>query len=377
MQQLFNFPTDELKKSDTTYVSIAQNLHEATITNDKDRIQLENLLSEAEKKLKGSDLPNKDALMEQLEVVLRNRNELVNHTGALMIFITPDDIYYYHLAVPVKDQVQIGDIPFVLPLAEHTQYVQDYHLLSINRESARLFEGHGRYLRDLDMTEFDEEAPVDLETALGTEKEGGSQTMGTYSAGAGGSFVHGHTETSQEKDIDRERYFRIVDRFVYEHYSSKTKWPLVLYTVEENQSVFRSISNNQYLSDVEIVGSAANMKTTEIEKNVADKITELIDKQKQDSLRNLEEVSPVNRIENIPDDLTAASLQGQIDTLYLEKFFDIQGTITEEGLYDPDSDKGDFMNLLVHNVINTGGKVYIYDEGEMPNGQQIIARLRF
>lgn len=378
MQQLFTFPTEELKKKDTLYISIAVELHAARLTNETDRIQFSNILNEAEKELKELDVKEKDALLKQLESVRINQTTLANHTGGLAIYITPEDIYYYDLAVPVEQHMIIDERPYTLPLVENYQYDQDYHLLLLNRDNARLFEGHGSNLTELDMTEIDEEAPVDLETAIGTERTGGELNFGTYGSGPGGpASFHGHNETSQEKDIDRENYFRIVDKFIYENYSMVNEWPLILFTIEDNQSVFQSISNNKYLSDFKILGSTANMKDNEINEVVAKEITDMIGKEKRETFSELEEVSPTNRIENIPDDLASASLRGQIDTLYLARGFEIPGTLTDEGFYDREDDRNNFVELLVDKVINTGASVYIFDGEDMPDDKPIIARLRF
>lgn len=378
MKQLFTFPTEELKQKDTVYISIVLELHAARSTNEVDRIQFSNLLNEVEKELKDSDLKEKDALLKQLDVVRLNKNELANHTSGLAVYVTAENIYYYDLAVPVENKYFIGQLPYNLPLVENYQYEQDYHLLLITRETAQIYEGHGPNITKLDMTEIDEEAPVDLETALGTERTGGDLNFGTYGSGAGGpASFHGHNETSQAKDIDRENYFRLVDRFIYDNYSIETQWPLIVYTVEENQAVFHEISNNKYLSDFKILGSTANMKDNEINNVVAEEISNLIGREKREALQELSEVPPTNRIENIPDDLAAASLRGQIHTLYMKKGLEIPGTLTEEGTYDREDDKNNFVELLVDKVINTDALVYILDSEDMPEDHDIIARLRF
>lgn len=381
MKQLFTFPTEELEKRDTIYISIALELHAINLTDDKDRIKFENLLDDAEKELKKSSFEEKDSLLKQLQKVRIHQQSLANQTGGLALYITKNHIYYYDLAVPVDEQITISTDPNVLPLVENFQYDQDYHLLLLTRDKARIFEGHGPNLTELDMTEIDDDAPVDLETALGTEKEGGELSFGTYSSTTGGAgtsqFFHGHNETSQEKDIDREHYFRIVDRFVYVNFSQKSAWPLIVYTTEENQSVFHNISQNKHLSDFKLLGSPANLKENEIKDKVSKEIMNVIGKEKREALAALAEVSPQNRIENIPSDLAMASLRGQIDTLYLEKGLEIPGTITEEGFYDQDSDKNDFVQLLVKKVIETSATVYVFEEDDMPEDQEIIARLRF
>lgn len=381
MKQLFTFPTEELNHKDTLYISMVLELHAARLTNEADQIQFSNLVNKAEKEIDNSDFEEKDALAKQLEQVRIHKSILANHNGGLAVYITANNIYYYDLAIVVESRLTIGKLPDILPLVENFQYEQDYHLLLLNRDDARIFEGHGVNITELDMTEIDEDAPVDLESALGTERKGGELNFGTYSptSGGGGSsqFFHGHNETSEEKDIDREHYFRIVDRFIYDHYSMDSEWPLIVYTIEDNQSVFQSLSNNKHLSDFKILGSTANMKDNEIHEVIAKEIKELIGKEKREALAELEEVSPKNRIENIPDDLVSASLRGQIQTLYLKKGLEIPGTITEDGRYNHEDDKNDFVELLVHQVIDTDASVYVFDSEDMPEGKEIIARLRF
>jgi len=380
MKQLFTFPSEELLQENTQYITIVQELHATTLTNDKDRIQFENLINEARKRIEGSELKEKDALLEQLNIALNNRDSLVKFIGALVLYITPSDIYFYHLSISVSDQVYISDLPYILPVAANAQYTRDYHLLVLNRESIRLFEGHGNKIEEQDLNEY-EEAPVDLETALGTEKEGGSLNFGTYSTGpsqaGSGQFFHGHNETSQEKDIDRKRYFNIVDRFIIDNFSNEFKYPLIVYSVEENQSVFKEISNNRYLNDVNITGSAAGLSVPDIQKKVSETINKLNDLERERLLTRLREASPENRIENIPDDLTSASLQGRIDHLFLEKDFYIPGSITDEGLYDETDDRNNFIHQLVQNVLNSKGNVYIFEHEDMPENTPIAATLRY
>lgn len=379
MKQLFSFPAEELEQ-DTVYVTLAMELFATTLTNDKDRIQFENLVSDAKKQLNDSNIDEKDQLLKQLDTVMGRQDELIQFIGGLTIYITPDDFYYYHLAIPVINRVRIGKKPYILPLISNYQYTRDYNLLVLNRESIRVFEGHGARIEELPISEI-EDAPVDLETALGTEKEGGSLNFGTYSGsgssrGVGQAF-HGHSETSEEKDIDRDRYFNMVDKFVYDNYSNVNHLPLILYSVEENQAVFRNLSNNDYLAKTGINGSAANLNNGDIEERVAQTIDEIIAHQRNELLDRLKETSPDNRIENIPDDLASASLQGRIESLYVEKNAEIAGTLTDEGRYDANDDKNNFVEQIVDNVIRSRGEVYILDPSEMPGDTPIAARLRY
>src|SRR5699024_6251133 len=100
----------------------------------------------------------------------------------------------------------------------------------------------------------------------------------------------------------------LVDRFIIDNFSNELNYPLIVYSVVENQSVFKEISNNRYLNDVNIIGSAAGLSVPDIQKKVSETIRKLNDSEREELLARLRETSPENRIENIPDDLTSASL---------------------------------------------------------------------
>ena len=51
--------------------------------------------------------------------------------------------------------------------------------------------------------------------------------------------------------------------------------------------------------------------------------------------------------------------------------------IEDEGRYDETNEKNDFIQRIIRNVVRTNGKVYIFEQNEIPNGTQIAARLRY
>ena len=85
MNKLFSFPAEELEQ-DTVYVTLAMELFATTLTNDKDRIQFENLVNEAKKKLADSDIDEKDQLIKQLDTVSRHQDELIQFIGGLTVY---------------------------------------------------------------------------------------------------------------------------------------------------------------------------------------------------------------------------------------------------------------------------------------------------
>lgn len=376
MIELKTFPAPELEIKDEIYITLGLTLSDESHASDKNRIHLSNLLNDAETKL--AELEDKDLidkLKEGLEETRLNIRELTAHRSGMLIIIHEDEIYYYHLNVTVNDLVDVGRLPNFKALVENYQFSNDYHLLVLSREEFSLYEGNNHGINPIAIE--DEDAPVDLETALGTETTDQFLSHNSFgSRGTDGSqSFHGHTDTSEEKDIDRENYFRIVDNYISEHYSQENQTPLILYALADNQNVFRSISKNPCLLEEGIYESGNKVNQQVIEKATLALHDDIIMNQKQTILKNFNETSPEFRIDNHLNDLASSAVQGRINELIINKNYTQNGSIDDQGMFKDSDDN--FLRQIVVKVIQTNGKVYILDPEEIPADINISARLRY
>jgi hypothetical protein len=74
---------------------------------------------------------------------------------------------------------------------------------------------------------------------LGSQQTDNEQTNKSYGGSFVGSTLHGHGGKKDDTAIDREKYFRYVNRFVYEHFSKHHPLPLILVTPKDHQFTFR------------------------------------------------------------------------------------------------------------------------------------------
>lgn len=371
--------------TEDSIISITMTLHQQTLTDDKDTIQLRNLLDEASDNVKESEEFGRDdslALKEQVEQTRDYIDELVNNDDGLVLYITPENVYYYHLNVELVDRVTFGHRPNVLPLVENSQYNRDFHVLILNQDSIRLLEKNGQNLTEIDLKENDDDAPVDQDTALGTDFDGAELTFGsagpsTGSAGTGQAF-HGHNEVSQEKDIDRRRYFNAVDRYIKKNYTNKTNYPLILFGLPENQSVFREHSENEYLLEENIGESGADIHDDQLNEKVEEKVDEIIQREHDELLERFRETTPEYTVnDDILQDLATSALEGQIEEIIIEKDYEPTGYIDDRGVYQEDSERRDFIYQLTQQALNTDSTIYLLPEEIMPEDTHITARLRY
>lgn len=376
MKKLTVFPTPEIDVLEEIYVTLALTLEKTSVTNDKGQIKLANAISQAKDLLE--DLEDQElaqALSDQLDQIDQESHSLVDHTGGLVVFVTKDEIYYYHTESQPKSIVDVGYYPNFKPLIENFQFTQSFHLLVLSRESFSLYA-----VSEFEAVQIpieDEDAPTSLEQALGTEKEGGELSHGSFgSRGTGAEQTfHGHNDTSNEKDIDRENYFRQVDDYVYENYSLAEGKKLVLYALPENQAVFRDISDNQHLISKGIESSGTNLSDQEIQQQAIAFQKELVTSQKQSLLEDFRETTPEYRIDNHLDDLSSSAAQGRINQLIIANDYQQSGSINDQGLYE-ESDRN-FLKYISSKVIQTDGDVYVLDDEELPEDINISARLRY
>lgn len=380
MKRLDIFPEEEiLSIEEEPVISISQRLSVEDLRSDKDQTRLSNLISEG-KKLAQEKFNSEDAakLMSQLDEVDAHMRELVSSRGGLLIYATLDEIYYTHTAIPVDNTVTAGHLPYLLPVIANYQFSHNYHLLVLNQHEISLYRGRGRELDEIEFPEDD--APKTLEDALGTEKEGGQLSHGSYgSRGTDGpQSFHGHNETSSEKEIDRVNYFRVVDKYIYENYSLKEDIPLILYATPDNQSVFRDLSNNQYLLEEGIEKDGSGAHITELKEAAFELDQKLVKQETEDLFELFEETAPNYLIENDPAQLARAVVDGRIESLIVNESKDVQGRINDDGTYEENDD--DYYRHLVTRALQSKADVYVVMDDFFSDDQTditAIARLRY
>jgi len=375
MQELFTFPTDELLKEYEVVVSISLNSESNSYETEANQIQFQNLLKDAKEKLcEEFDEKYCDSLLEKVNGLKGNTDFWRKVTDSLVLYVTPDEVFYYRLSVPVHTGTVVSKEAYILPLISNFQYVSYYHLLCLNHDKFTLYNGRKNKVQKIDLPE---EAPDTLSKALGEELTGGALNVADYAGGPGTGMFHGHNEKSNEVAIDQINYFREVDKYVFEHYSKPTELPLVLFALPENIADFEKISKNTYLDETKVEASPSQLSENDIQDKTSKVVDQIISRRYDKLVSKFEETTPEYKLGAQYSDLAMASIQGKIDTLLLEDHYQVKGRIDENGQYQEGTENNIFVNQLVHNVLKTNGQVYVLETPNMPSDTGIAALLRF
>jgi len=364
-------------------LSLYQPTHRHHPDNQQDSIRFGNLVKTLEESLLKQ--VSKKEICQLLEpfMALADDHGFWNHTSdGLAVLGAKDFFRIYKLQRPVAELAIAADSFHIKPLIRILQSADRYYVLGLNRQEVKLFEGN----RDaMDEIELHQDVPRKLTDALGEELTDPHLTVASY-GGKGGSqstMHHGHGGKKDEVDKDAERFFRIVDRGILEHYSKPSGLPLILAALPEHHHTFHELSVNPFLTDDSIDIHPDSLPSID---ELRVRAWQLMEPYYVARLAALVEEFNNARSQNLSDDNLAqvarAVVGGRVATLLIEAQREIPGRIIEAtgdiefgDLLHPELD--DVLDDLAALALKMGGQVVIVPTDRMPTKTGIAAIYRY
>ncbi|GEP24452.1 MAG: hypothetical protein LKF37_10335 [Lentilactobacillus diolivorans] len=185
---------------------------------------------------------------------------------------------YYLIRTSVEEaDYHIDDfVDYLLLLSEAPN--ADYTLLELNRDNSKVYQLKNKRVSPLAVEHY----PATVQDALGTEIRGGELN---FSARGGNAQYHGHNETSQEKQIDQERYYRVISDLLKDD-KDLGNHDFILMGLTKNVNLFKKLSKGLKISDVMIDQSVQNLSATAIAELVNNKVEEYNKAHSNDAVMN-------------------------------------------------------------------------------------------
>lgn len=329
---------------------------------EKDQLKIKNFMKEAKKRF-DKRYPDQDwePFQEKFDDLLNDRTFFRDATTSVAIILTAEETYIHRLSIRVDDQYYVGDTPYLLAIIKNAQFNYRYYLMALNRSSMSLYFMSNKTLSEV---ELPEDAPTDLETALGTELTGGDTD---FRSGLG---YHSGNPKDEEVEIDWNNYYQAIDSFLRNEVENEEKVPLYLFALTENQTAFKKNAKyNYYDPSIAISRSPAQLSTQEIEEATGP-ITEELSKREIESYQKL-----MNRksFEQVADIKQAAEL-GRVD-----QFFIATSNLQENFGEDPEAeyDWRQVLNTIARDVLRNSGDVFVLEQEDAPGEKSLYATLRY
>ncbi|WP_164112104.1 MULTISPECIES: hypothetical protein [Sphingobacterium] len=333
-------------------------------------LKLKNLIKEI--KSVNSENAEVSSLLATVEKKTEDTELFKGHEGCIGFFLSSSGLFEIVYLPACSDAFyQVDEVFYIVPLIDLIPKLTPYHVLALGKNSVRMYQGDYYGLEEIVLAP---EIPRTMQEALGYDL-----TDNHLHAAAGGSAtLHGYMEITDEKEIDNERFFRMVDTAVYEYYSKPYDLPLYLATISENLHLFKKISKNPKLQQEHIELSATTASNSELLQSVR----RIIEDQQSHESAHIIQLFKRAKAENLATDqlrqVAKQVMDARVEHLLLGKSRKIYGDIfLDERAVKPDPQSNiDILNRLAILAHKTSAKTHIIHPGEflLTEGAASVAR---
>lgn len=317
-----------------------------------------------------------DVLMAPFHDIDRDERFWNQRRAGIAMFRAPGVFITQHLDRSVPEVAIVADSFHVKPLFRLLQTAEEYHVLCLTKESAQLFVGNRDAL--LPVTIRGDEV-LSIDQLLGTELS----RRGFSIANSGGMrrFI-GHTTTSDEIELDIQRFYRAVDKILLEEIPAIHEIPLVIAGLTEQAVVYQSVSRNPRLIPAIIDVNPLRLTLRELTLRAWEVMEPVVREKSNALLEAYDEAAAHNGgIEGVFN-IAHAATEGRVQTLFVEDNRQVPGKIDEntgnivfDDLSQPDIN--DVLDDIARIVIRKGGTVIVLPTYYMPTSTGAAAILRY
>ncbi|MCZ7666923.1 MAG: hypothetical protein M5U34_06730 [Chloroflexi bacterium] len=232
---------------------------------DQGRIQLRNLLAEAEKRLLAAGLrvPDAQKLLEPAQKFLWDKLFWRHQDEGLALFLSTETFYSYHLPYDFEAQVVIADRFHIKPLLPLLADDGQFFILALSQNQARLLQGTRHSIQVVDEAEI----PASLAETMvadGPEKQLQFHTSsGSPGSGKRAAIFHGHDAAGKLSRTNIRRYFRQIDKGLSAWLANEHA-PLLLAGVDSLFPLYKEVNSYPHLVDKGIGGNPEELRAEEL-----------------------------------------------------------------------------------------------------------------
>ncbi len=346
----------------------------------KNGIRFKSLLKSARDELASGYGDEAGNLVAGLEGVGEDNQFWQHQTAGLAVFQGGGKTYFVRLGRPVEEKAAVADSFHVKPLVRLLQDASRYQLLAVTQKTVTLYEGD---LDSIAEVPLHADVPNSVIDALGGQVRG-HLNVNSYGGMAHSGMFHGHHDNSDDRDNDLDRFFRAVDKAVYDYHGRGGELPLYFAGVTEYHDRFFKASHHPRLVKA---GPRVNPDAVEVDEarlleEMRDIIRPAFEKQVAETVEQFGTAKAQQQGSDDVAKVAEAAVAGRVQTLLVDADKSVGGRIDPEtGQFkkadENDADVDDVLDDLAERVLRTGGKVRVLAGENFPSSTGVAAIFRY
>ena len=260
---------DELKAFEEPYcLSIYVSFMEPNVATYPNRIELKNLLREAETALLSVGAGQNDVkkTLRPARLMLENHEFWPIHHESLVLFMHPKLFRYFHIPHQKMPYMLTVEKGFNLaPLLEVMEGNKHYFVLALSHKNVHLYEGDHYQLKPVHLKHF----PADMKETLVIDEYPSwreSHEIAPSYMGKGSEATHGQYNVSQTDKAMLLEFFRRIDHYLH-NFLFKQQRPLIIAGVNYLLPIYRKVNTYPGLLPNVITGNQEHVDLQTIREN--------------------------------------------------------------------------------------------------------------
>ncbi|MEX2485088.1 MAG: hypothetical protein WED10_11025 [Brumimicrobium sp.] len=338
----------------------------------KDALHLKNQLKDARSKLEGQGMSQKEINDFTKPVYnLLNDSEFWRHqSDGLAIFLTEKMFKKFTVPVRFEEFNYVSNEFYIKSLMPLFNGDGLFYLLTLKADEVKFYEGTRHSITEI---ETPEEVPSQLEDVVGYDYEQKSlqfrsEKQGNREAG----MYHGHGEGDAKEQDELESYFRAIDKGIMSMLHDNQKPPLVVCCLDTHFAQYKEVNTYDNLFPKNISGNPADKDIQLLHEESWQLLEPYFSKLREDKKEEFHKLLGSGKASSDIGDIISASLNGKVDTLFIENRADVFGTFdpNKQDIKVEEVRKVSNVSLLNISALNTfkkDGNVFLMESENMPD----------
>jgi len=345
------------------------------------RIQLKNILKEAEERLVSMGYGGREAaeLLKPCTLLLDDALFWQKQDKTLALFISESSFKHFRLPITSEETLSVSNKYYLRPLIKYLSSDTRFNVLTLSQSEIKLYKAGAYDIERVDVPEIDEL----VENYIPANELRQEATSPKGAAGGATSFLHGYNEMSQTEKNEISKHLRTIDKEVSRVLKDSGS-PLLVYSVDYIYPMYKEVNTYPHLMEESIKGSPVGASLRDIH----DKAMEIVVPRCESTLER--EIEKFNTLKGTDSklsscdaaEITKMALHGRVERLFVADGVQQWGFLDNDtGEIIVDNREGekhmDILDRALIAAMENGGKVYVLDKERMPVIKPAAAILRY
>jgi hypothetical protein len=242
-----------------------------------DRVRFKNAIYDVSARLKSLGFKKEEinAYIAKLNKLREDNVFWKYRDNGLAIYAEKGKLTYFDLPFEIEPSTHLGQDYIISPLIASQGEAYKYYILELNNDEPRAFVASQSSAEKI----LEDKLPGNIENALRIDENQRQLQHATSPGGSRDAHTHGHGGANDHKYKDIEKYYRLIDKVLWDNVLKNSTMPLLIAGEEHSVSTYKNLSKYKHIHPAAVFGNYSHLGNNELHGKTWEIMVEQIEKQ--------------------------------------------------------------------------------------------------